>query len=300
MDEIDFIDHKQIDWRSVLRTRYFCRQRFHYAYPGPIRDLKQNLVVVPAMRYGDQRLHDHQLTVTPESAATRSRVDAFGNQVLEVEVSHIDLHIAFEVQTTVERTVSARPLPRVSRARARYFLQPTRLTASDARMDAVARELAGGARGGQDLAEQISDWVSNALRYVHGVTTVDTTAVEALTLGQGICQDYAHVMIAICRSAGLPARYVSGHMLGEGGSHAWVEVVLPEENSNALRAFAFDPTNRRRPNLGYTTVAIGRDYRDVSPASGSFTAPYGGRLSFTKRAGLTLVELVDGEIIRAG
>jgi transglutaminase-like putative cysteine protease len=105
-------------------------------------------------------------------------------------------------------------------------------------------------------------------------------------------------MIAVCRAAGLAARYVSGHMLGEGGSHAWVEVLVSA--GEALEPVAFDPTNRRRPDLGYTTVAVGRDYRDVPPTSGSFSAPYGGRLSFSKRAGLTLVELKDGEVIRAG
>jgi transglutaminase-like putative cysteine protease len=103
-------------------------------------------------------------------------------------------------------------------------------------------------------------------------------------------------MLALCRAAGLSARYVSGHMLAEGGSHAWVEVLLPRDDGR-FRAVAFDPTNRCRPNLRYTIVAVGRDYRDVAPTSGSFTAPYNGRLAFAKRAGLTLVEFADGEIV---
>ncbi len=61
------------------------------------------------------------------------------------------------------------------------------------------------------------------MRYGWGVTNVETTAAEALRLGQGLCQDYAHIMLAICRAANLPARYASGHLLAEGGSHAWVE-----------------------------------------------------------------------------
>lgn len=124
-----------------------------------------------------------------------------------------------------------------------------------------------------------------------------TTAAEALSVGQGLCQDYAHLMLAICRAAGLPARYVSGHMLGEGGSHAWVEVFLPTQGG--LTAFAIDPTNRRQPHLGYGTVAVGRDYHDVSPTSGSFTAPYGGQLTFSKRAGLTLVEYLNGDTVQS-
>ncbi|MEP6988212.1 MAG: transglutaminase family protein, partial [Chloroflexota bacterium] len=102
-------------------------------------------------------------------------------------------------------------------------------------------------------------------------------------------------MLAICRAAGLASRYVSGHLLGEGGSHAWVEVLLPDDNG--LSAFAFDPNNNRVPHLGYITVAVGRDYHDVSPTSGSFSAPYGGQLTCSKRAGLTLVEFTNGNIL---
>ena len=61
----------------------------------------------------------------------------------------------------------------------------------------------------------------------YGVTSVRTTAAQALAGGRGVCQDFAHVMLALCHIVGLPARYVSGHLLGQGGTHAWVEVVVP-------------------------------------------------------------------------
>jgi transglutaminase-like putative cysteine protease len=88
---------------------------------------------------------------------------------------------------------------------------------------------------------------------------------------------------------------VSGHLLGEGGSHAWVEVLLLTEQG--IQVQAFDPTNRHAPHLNYMTVAVGRDYRDVSPTSGSFTAPYSGHLTCRKRAGLTHVEYRNGDIL---
>ncbi len=184
----------------------------------------------------------------------------------------------------------------MSRAEAVRFCEQTGLTAADARITAIARQLVDAARDPEDLAERISLWVADVMRYGSGATGVQTTAVQALAAGTVLCQDYAHIMLALCRAAGLAARYVSGHMLAEGGSHAWVEVLLPHDEGT-LRAIAFDPTNRRRPNLSYAIVAVGRDYRDVAPTSGSFTAPYAGRLSFTKRAGLTLIEHVDGEIV---
>lgn len=139
------------------------------------------------------------------------------------------------------------------------------------------------------LADAINTWVWQAMRYVGGVTTVATSAADALLLGRGLCQDYSHVMLAICRAAGLPARYVSGHLLGEGGSHAWVEVLLPSAQGGFV-AVPFDPTNHRRANLSYITIAVGRDYRDVSPTSGTYIAPYQGRLTASKRAGVTCVE----------
>ena len=176
---------------------------------------------------------------------------------------------------------------------ARTFFEPTPLTAPDETITAVARMLSAQAHDPADLAARTHGWVANTMSYQWGATSVVTTAGEALALRRGLCQDYAHVMIAICRAAGLPARYVSGHLLGEGGSHAWVEVLLPHENGFCVHAY--DPTNSRRLHMGYITVAVGRDYGDVSPVSGVYTAPYQGQLSCSKRAGITFVELTNGE-----
>ena len=296
-DPIQFIDHRKVEWQRVKRIRYFCYQRFLYQYPGPVHNLRQNLVVVPTDHYGDQRLHSYRLSVSPYPAAHQHSIDCFGNRVFKLEVAWLDRSIAFEVRKTVERVAGPHTSIQISAGQAGHFLRPTRLTASDDRIAAVARELAEKSRNSYELAEHISDWVAGVMSYGAGATGVTTTAAQALAIGQGLCQDYAHVMIAICRAAGLPARYVSGHMLGEGGSHAWVEVLIPSKHNGHLHAFAFDPTNRRRPNLGYTTVAIGRDYCDVSPTSGTYTAPYAGSLSFDKRAGLTLIEFSDGEVM---
>jgi transglutaminase-like putative cysteine protease len=121
------------------------------------------------------------------------------------------------------------------------------------------------------------------MRYRHDVTTVRTTAAEALAVGAGVCQDYAHVMLALCRLCGLPARYVSGHLVGEGGSHAWVEVLLPSPGDrSSLVAVAFDPTNDRAAGPGYLTVAVGRDYADVAPTHGSYCGAPGGALTTSK------------------
>ena len=99
-------------------------------------------------------------------------------------------------------------------------------------------------------------------------------------------------MLALCRARGASARYVSGHLVGEGGSHAWVEVLVadPRRPGQAV-AVAFDPTHDRRATTGYLTVAVGRDYADVAPTSGTYQGGGSGVLSGRKR--LTLVHAGD-------
>jgi transglutaminase-like putative cysteine protease len=101
------------------------------------------------------------------------------------------------------------------------------------------------------------------------------------------------VMLALCRLLGLPARYVSGHVVGEGGTHAWVEVVLPDATGAAM-AVPFDPTYGCRPGLDHVTVATGRDYRDVAPTAGSYTGDPGGRLTASKRMDVVGVHYARG------
>ena len=103
----------------------------------------------------------------------------------------------------------------------RGYLRPTRLT----RAEGSVAEL--WPAGGDPNVASLCERVHCSLEYEWGITGVGTTASEALAAGRGVCQDYAHIMLAACRAAGIPARYVSGHLGGEGGSHAWVEVLYP-------------------------------------------------------------------------
>src|SRR5579862_7952745 len=83
---VQFIDDSKIDWSNVRSTRYLFYQRFRYEYPGPISNLKQRLIVIPAERYGPQQVRDHYLTVTPVPMVTRQTTDRFGNRIIELEV----------------------------------------------------------------------------------------------------------------------------------------------------------------------------------------------------------------------
>lgn len=107
--------------------------------------------------------------------------------------------------------------------------------------------------------------VYRAFEYAPGSTTIRTTAEEALAQGKGVCQDYAHVMLAVCRHVGLAARYIAGMLGGEGATHAWVEVY------HDGRWIGLDPTHDRLVDDNYITIAHGRDYRDCMLDIGVFS-----------------------------
>lgn len=124
-----------------------------------------------------------------------------------------------------------------------------------------------------DQAYALMTWIYREFRYVPGATTVNTHLEEAFALKHGVCQDFSHVMLGMCRSIGIPARYASGYLyngpkdtlVGTQASHAWTEVYLP-----AAGWIGFDPTNNTLADERYVKIAVGRDYEDVAPVRGNY------------------------------
>jgi transglutaminase-like putative cysteine protease len=266
---------------------YLLEQRIRYRYDQPVHRLRHRLMVVPPAVHGGQRRVGHGLTVTGALASVSETTDGFGNQVSELGAPVVEEWIEFRAWAlVVGRSPGGVSVMAPGAVADHRLLAPTALTEPDGELAGVARALAEACPSDLDLAERICSWARHSLTYEHGVTGVETTAAEALAGGVGVCQDYAHVMLAVCRAAGLRARYVSGHLIGEGGSHAWVEVVmtgLSKDDADRTVAVAFDPTNERRADRGYFTVAVGRDYADVAPTSGTFEGAGPGVLSVGKR-----------------
>ena len=291
---LELLDTHSVDWTSVRATAYLIHQQVRYEYPGAIHDLRQRLMIVPPERYGGQRRVTYTLEVAGAAYEHAETRDDYGNVILDLSVAHIAREIEFTAWIIVERDALADTvhLPASEwTAPDSPFRRPTALTMPDDTLRTVAAMLQD--EGGNDLtlAARINEWVHGAMTYGYGVTDVQTPAGIALAGGTGVCQDYAHIMLALCRLCGLPARYVSGHLLGEGGTHAWVDVLLPDpDDPGQCIAHPFDPTNGCVPGLKYICVAVGRDYRDVPPTSGTYRAPHAGSLSAYKRAGLTAVE----------
>lgn len=282
------IDHRGVDWSQVSCATYAVQQRFAYEYPGPIRNLRQQLIVVPRPVHGDQQRRVYRLEVDGSVARRSEQSDAFGNHVISLRLARVERRVDFRVTLEIERHAADAPPVELSVAVGR-FLYPTALTAPDAALrEASARLRLPDSATAEEKAESVTRWVYRVMRYQPDVTTVATTAAEAFALRAGVCQDYAHIMLALCRLQGVPARYVSGHLLGEGGTHAWVEaLVRAPGDGQSFVAKAFDPTHGRAAGLNYLTVATGRDYADVPPTSGAFEAPYGGVLRASKRADVT-------------
>jgi len=137
----------------------------------------------------------------------------------------------------------------------------------------------------RERAERAHDWASGSITYQYGVTGYTTPAAMALHFQKGVCQDFAHILLAVLRLSNIPCRYVSGHMLGEGAPHAWVEALIADPNSpGEVEVIAYDPTHHRRARMDYITVATGRDFADVTPTSGTYGGPALGRLAYTKQA----------------
>jgi transglutaminase-like putative cysteine protease len=155
--------------------------------------------------------------------------------------------------------------------------------------DAELTELADGLRAARPLAtaQRIMERVHHSLRYVRGVTSVHTSAHEAFVDGAGVCQDFAHLALALTKSVGLPSRYVSGYfhpeseaIIGEeivGESHAWVEVWTGSW-------WAYDPTNDLDVGERHVAIGRGRDYSDVPPVKGI----YAGNAEHTMHVGVRM------------
>jgi len=243
----------------------------------------------------------HKLRVSGCNLDSERHYDSFGNVVLDLSLDDVDAtFVEFSTWAVLEcdfppdGSESGEELPFDRR-----YAQPSRLAEPSEALREVAAGLVGSGADGVDLAALICTRVHDHFSYEAGATTVQTSAAEAWALGRGVCQDYAHCMLALARACGLSARYVSGHLLGEGGTHAWVEVLVPQPHG-LYRAVAFDPTHDRRPDPRYLIVAVGRDYVDVAPTSGTFTGPGPGELSTHKHAAVIRVEYLQPARRRRG
>jgi len=273
--------------------RYQIRHQTVYAYAGTVAHAHHLLHLTPRAT-ATQICREHTLEIWPPPALRVHHVDAFGNQATRLELDRA--HERFEVTARMNVELQPRPEPDVHASRPweavrdglRYMAAPMAADWLEAlryrTQSAFVPVKRVFAQFAADCFAERVPLLAGALALMHrihaeftytrGATHIGTTLREVLEKREGVCQDYAHFMIACLRSIGLPARYVSGYLhtgtaadaprrLGADASHAWVAVFAPP-----LGWFELDPTNDLVVNQEHVALAWGRDFGDVSPLRG--------------------------------
>lgn len=291
----------------IFRIKY----KTDYHYEQPAYDSMNEIRLQP-LECTHQRLLAFRLDIEPKAVIRQFR-DHFGNCAHIVEVREPHERLTITAESLVERTdatpglsdhIAFKDYLRNDDQRTHQygdFLDQTTYIPFSPRL----RRCFWSAHPAMDedvktYVERTIAWVRDQFGYDRGTTHVHSTVDDILTSGGGVCQDFAHLTLGLFRLAGVPSRYVSGYLAprraDNGGpppelaSHAWIEVLLP-----GLGWTGYDPTHRCRTDRYYIRVAVGRDYRDVSPVSGSYKTA-GGKQKMSYE--LKLSEVPAGEELR--
>ncbi|MCD7836394.1 MAG: transglutaminase family protein [Lachnospiraceae bacterium] len=202
-----------------------------------------------------QRLEELHISIRPRNSSGNG-IDSFGNRYIYGTV--LRPHDTFSFHTSGIVTVGmAESEAAANEGMMGAYRYPFGLTVPG---DGLRYYFAGmdfsGRASDFDKAVYLMHRLYDDFSYVKGITGVNTTAEEAWKLGKGVCQDYAHILTALCRMAGIPARYVAGMLIGEGFSHAWVEICT------GGRWYALDPTNNCVVTDSHIKLGVGRDASD--------------------------------------
>lgn len=295
-------------------VRYAVRHETLYRYRGNVAHSHQQLRLTPR-NSERQRCLEHRIRIAPQPLVYSEHMDCFGNLVTRFELDRP--HDRLQVVADMEVDIEALPQPPCSegesweqvREALCYRAQPRDaewVEAQRFRAESpyvrVKRLFGDFARGLLTPSATVLEVASGLMNHLHeeftyepGATEIATPLLQVLEQRRGVCQDYAHLMIACLRSVGLAARYVSGYLhtrtpgepsatarlVGADASHAWVAVFAPP-----FGWIEFDPTNDLRVAQQHIALAWGRDFGDVSPLRGVILG--GGDHSLTVRVAVDL------------
>jgi transglutaminase-like putative cysteine protease len=277
-------------------NRYQVVHVTEFHYDGLVSE-SYNEVRLRPMHDDLQSCLSFRLTTSPASRSTAYH-DAFGNWVHQFNVLAPHRHL----RIVAESVVLAHELPAAEGVLSLAELDQKREEIYEEHYDYVAptsyvphvsqlgelleaaEDCSGGTVSG--FARAVSELIHERFRYVKGATHVHSSLADVLAVGAGVCQDFAHLLLGVVRTRGIPARYVSGylvpngngasqeHVIGGQASHAWTEVYVPEAGWMPL-----DPTLGAPVSMRHMRVAYGRDYGDVAPVRGIYQGHAGQRLS---------------------
>lgn len=275
--------------------RFDIRYLTCFSYPEAVRESHNVLRACPSSD-ARQELLSYRVATTP-AARVFSYVDYWGTRVdlFGIAAPHTRLEVMVEATVHTRETGPLTACPRLTSLRDTDFLDehqeylepsPHTRWSETLRRDAEIRA----ANAGDDVVGAVLALhraAATSLTYVPGSTYVGMDVNEVFARKTGVCQDYAHLMVAMCRSVGIPARYVSGYLptaLGPRATsatpntadittHAWTEVAIP-----GAGWWGLDPTNQQEVGASHVKIAHGRDYDDVAPLRGIYHGPAAHRL----------------------
>lgn len=256
-------------WDIVHRTRY--------SYATPVRNSFNEVRLKPCSNQ-EQTLEAFALTVEPATKVWDYN-DFYSNTVHHFDINdphstllvESKLRVATHPREPLSKDASPWPLARIGEAardtRCYEFLESSRYVENTPDVWRLALDATVGQLDTWQAALALMRFVNKEIKYLSNSTTVHTHMRDVLKERQGVCQDFAHVMIGLCRAIKIPALYVSGYLATETASatHAWTEVLIPGIGWRAL-----DPTHDRQCTETYVKIAVGRDYADVPPVTGTY------------------------------
>jgi len=268
--------------------RFHISHQTQYDYPFYASDSFAELRVCPQDGPG-QKVLQRGLEISPQTLVEQYS-DYFGNTVEFFSIPY--RHQKLSVHAWADVETESLPMPtlalEVTTAEALQiykgqildifdFLQPSHYVPLGEVLKEIEEVFFRPSRTlGESLLE-LNSWIHGNFEYKQGVTDISTPLRQVIAQRKGVCQDFAHLMLGILRRSGIPARYVSGYieavdptkkkpnLVGAAASHAWVEVLLP-----GLNWWGLDPTNHQVAGERHVRVAVGRDYRDVTPVRGTY------------------------------
>lgn len=264
-----------------MKLQVFHRTR--YAYAAPVRDSFNEARLQPWHNDSQER-HGFDLRITPHGKLSH-HPDFYLNCVhlFEINAPHQELVIeATSVVTTrppapLPDDAAPAPLATMNACQGIDFCydfqQPSTYVEVTPEIWKLALDATAGLTDAWQASLAIMRFIHGEFRYQPAATHAHTTMREVLALRAGVCQDFTHVMLGLCRALKIPARYVSGYLYngpvdqlkGAQASHAWVEVYIPGHGWRGL-----DPTNNRQTGENHVKIAVGRDYNDVQPVKGVY------------------------------
>jgi len=259
--------------------------RTTYRYDAPIRVAVQSLRLTPS-DFAGQKVIEWHLAVEGGQKGAGFR-DGAGDWIESWSVrgpaDHVTVAVSGKVETTDLAGLLTGHRETVNPA---VYLRETLATRADTALTDLARTVTGEADGHLARAHALSGAIADAIAYRPGATEAHTTAAEAMALGEGVCQDHAHALIAAARVIAIPARYASGYLLASNdgspheAAHAWAELWI-----DGLGWVGFDAANRCCPDDRYVRLGSGFDAHDAAPIRGVARGPGHETLDVTVAVG---------------